>query len=180
MSRSTLAQRPLSHFNRIWSILAAACVYSESVTMESSTADGSSALQVLIHPLVVMSIADHHTRTKQAQQPTQQQQQHSSSTPFARVYGLLFGQQDNTTVNVVETVEAGYVKDEAGRVVLQQSALEVDIKLFSASYPQYECLGWYSTATAPQADDIDIHRLVSPHCNNTSFQTIAASETASH
>ena len=128
--------------------------------MEPSAADSSSALQVLIHPLVVMSIADHHTRTKQAQ-PTQPQQSTTTPQPFARVFGLLYGQQDNTTVNVLETVEAGYERDESGRVVLQQSALEVDMKLFGASYPQYECLGWYSTATTPQQEDADIHRLVS-------------------
>ena len=134
--------------------------------MESSAADSSSALQVLIHPLVVMSIADHHTRTKQAQ-PSQPHQHHTATTTtaattqLARVFGLLFGQQDNTTVNVLETVEAGYERDETGRVVLQQSALEVDMQLFGASYPQYECLGWYSTATAPQHEDTDIHRMVS-------------------
>ena len=127
--------------------------------MESSAADSSSALQVLIHPLVVMSIADHHTRTKQAQ-PTQPAHPPTSTTPFTRVFGLLFGQQDNTTVNVLETVEAGYERDEAGRVVLQQAALEVDMKLFGASYPQYECLGWYSTASTPQQEDTDIHRMV--------------------
>lgn len=138
--------------------------------MESSAADSSSALQVLIHPLVVMSIADHHTRTKQAQ-PTEQPTAtttittttttHTPHPLLARVFGLLFGQQDNTTVNCLETVEAGYSRDEAGRVVLQQSALEVDMELFSASYPQYECLGWYSTGSTPQAEDADIHRLVS-------------------
>ena len=130
--------------------------------MESSAADGSSALQVLLHPLIVMSIADHHTRTKQAQPPSSASSAASASAlPFVRVFGLLFGQQDNTTVNVLETVEAGYERDASGRVVLHASALEVDMKLFGESYPQYECLGWYSTATQPQHEDADIHRVVS-------------------
>ena len=105
--------------------------------MTAAASDTSSALEILIHPLVVMSIADHYTRTKQEQPPVPASSSSSSSTSAAsaslagaaRVFGLLFGHQDGRSVSVVETVEMAYKRDAEGRLQLQQAALEVDMKL---------------------------------------------------
>jgi hypothetical protein len=133
--------------------------------MSSTTAvdTGSSALEILIHPLVIMSIADHYTRN--IYQPMNQSNQQSSNPP--RVFGLLFGSQDGRTVHVSETVEAAYhwpsqsnnqsnsqsnsqPMDDSLDVetpIFEWDALANDVKLFQASYPSYECLGWYSATT---------------------------------
>lgn len=129
---------------------------------------GSSALEILVHPLVVMSIADHYTRC--IYQPMNQ----ATSNKPPRVFGLLFGSQDGRTVHVSETVEAAYhwpsnqssslssqsssqsskqstsqpmTDSDIETPVFEWEALANDVKLFQASYPSYECLGWYS-ATA--------------------------------
>ena len=90
-----------------------------------TTADLSSALEILIHPLVVMSIADHHTRKAVEQPPP--------SPLSSRVFGLLFGEQAGVSVNVLETVEMAYTRDAQGKIQLQQIALEADMKLCQPS-----------------------------------------------
>ena len=158
--------------------------------MSAATADLSSALEILLHPLVVMSIADHYTRKAMEQPPP--------SPPSSRVFGLLFGEQAGVLVNVLETVEMAYSRDAQGKIEVQQAALEADMKLcqtpthpplpvhcsttartipllirlvpsavawlrvaVSSSYPSYECLGWYGTGSQVEPEDVDTHRLVS-------------------
>jgi len=79
-----------------------------------------------------------------------------------RVMGLLYGQQDGRTVKVLETVEMGY-KEKDGQITILQTALENDMKLFSASYPTYECLGWYSTGKKITQLHQTIHKLISKY-----------------
>jgi JAB1/Mov34/MPN/PAD-1 ubiquitin protease len=72
---------------------------------------------IAIHPLVVISIADQHTRTVQ-QYPQ-----------LSRVFGLLYGRQDGRTVTVHETVEIAYTVASNHAIVIGEKALEVDVRL---------------------------------------------------
>jgi len=104
------------------------------------------AMDVRIHPLVVMSIADHYTRDKEQLGKT-------------RAIGTLFGQQNGRVVSVLEAFEIATKVDEKDnkKFTLELEAFEKDMKLFSEAYPDYECLGWYSTGEKPSPADADIH-----------------------
>lgn len=88
---------------------------------------------VALHPLVVMSIADHYTREK-------------VQTGRTAVFGAIFGTQTGRSVNIIECFEIAPSQEaNAEQMGMQLDAFESDMKLFEEVYPTYECLGWYST-----------------------------------
>jgi len=113
------------------------------VAVVAMAAAEASALDIQLHPLIVLSLADHYTRER------------VSRGASARCVGLLFGQQAGRTVKVLETVEMAFHTEEAqpDQPILEQEAVETDMQLFSEAYPNYECLGWYSSGSAIRPHD---------------------------
>lgn len=107
-------------------------------------------MNIKVHPLVVMSIADHYTRDK-------------IQVSKDRVIGTLFGTQTGREVDVLESFEIAWKLDAAGNVEINQEAFEDDMKLFKSAYATYECLGWYSTGDKPRAKDIELHQLMTKY-----------------
>jgi COP9 signalosome complex subunit 6 len=93
---------------------------------------GGAQMDIRLHPLVVMSIADHSTRDRMQFQKK-------------RSIGGLFGQQKGREVKVFETLEISSTID-AKAIVIDVEAFEGDMKMFKEVYPNYELLGWYSTS----------------------------------
>lgn len=100
---------------------------------------------IKVHPLVIMSIADHYTREKVQKNST-------------RVLGALFGRQNGREVDILESFELLWKSDDNGVVSIEQKAFEEDSKLFMEAYEGYECLGWYATGKQPEKNDIEIHK----------------------
>lgn len=100
---------------------------------------------IQVHPLVIMSIADHYTREKVQKNKD-------------RVLGALFGKQNGREVDVLESFELVWSTNADGIIQLEQKAFEDDTKLFMEAYEGYECLGWYTTSAEPEPNDIEIHR----------------------
>jgi COP9 signalosome complex subunit 6 len=92
---------------------------------------GGAQMDIRLHPLVVMSIADHSTRDRMQFKKT-------------RAIGGLFGQQKGREVKVFETLEISAQID-AKSITIDAEAFEGDMKMFKEVYPNYELLGWYST-----------------------------------
>lgn len=107
-------------------------------------------MTIKVHPLVVMSIADHFTRD-------------SIQVKKDRVIGTLFGTQTGREVDVLESFEIAWKVDAAGNVEINQQAFEDDMKLFKLAYATYECLGWYSTGDKPRPKDIELHQLMTKY-----------------
>jgi len=106
--------------------------------------EGEGAMDIRIHPLVVLHIADHYTREYQ-------------QLGKERVLGVLMGVQQGRLVNVIDAFEIAFkVKD--GLVNLEQKAFENDLKLFKEAFPKYECLGWYSTGKKIETTDSHIQK----------------------
>jgi COP9 signalosome complex subunit 6 len=122
-------------------------------------------MDIKVHPLVVMSIADHFTRDQ-----IQVQRE--------RVIGTLFGFQTGREVNILETFEIAWKEDASGIVEIDQKAFEDDMKLFKEAYEGYECLGWYSTGPAPRATDSQLHELMSKY-NERPFYMLLDPEVSS-
>ena len=60
----------------------------------------SGALTIQVHPLVVMNIADHLTRSK-----------YRTQTPGGpRVIGIILGKQEGRLLEVVNTIETKYTR----------------------------------------------------------------------
>eukprot|EP00456_Euglypha_rotunda_P081046 TRINITY_DN7889_c0_g1_i13.p1 TRINITY_DN7889_c0_g1~~TRINITY_DN7889_c0_g1_i13.p1 ORF type:complete len:213 (-),score=44.14 TRINITY_DN7889_c0_g1_i13:11-562(-) len=99
-------------------------------------------MDIRIHPLVVMCIADHYTREK-------------LQNKKERAYGLLFGQQKGRVVTVY---------DASDLADLDFKSLELfeknDLDIYRKIYPDYECVGWYATGDKPREGDRKIHHLI--------------------
>jgi len=108
------------------------------------------AMIIKVHPLVVMSVADHYTRD-------------SIQVKRDRVIGALFGTQMGRDVDILESFEIAWKVDAEGNVLIEQNAFEEDQKLFKSAYPKYECLGWYSTGDKPRPKDLDFHNLMTKY-----------------
>jgi len=103
-------------------------------------------LEIKLHPLVVMTIADHHAREK-------------VQNKRDRVFGVLFGQQVGRVVSIYESLEISFELDLKASPPSAKGHpnLEADMKLFKECYPTYECLGWYSTGTRIDPHDTLLH-----------------------
>jgi len=104
------------------------------------------AMDIRVHPLVVLHIADHYTREFQ-------------QVGKERVIGILMGEQQGRIVNVIDAFEIAFQTDDKDKsVTLELKAFETDLKLFKEAFPKYEALGWYSTGQKIEPNDALIQK----------------------
>jgi len=108
----------------------------------------SGALNVALHPLVLINISDHFTRTKV-----------SSKNANPRVIGALLGVQTGRNVEIFTSFELVFNTNE-GLIKLDLNYLKAKQEQFRKVFPTYDFLGWYSTGIEAQVYDIDIQKQV--------------------
>jgi len=118
----------------------------------ASAVDSAASLDIQIHPLVVMSIADHYTRDIALKAKSKK-----------RVIGALAGQQNGRDVNVLESFEIAFNIDKNGHVDFDKKTFQADLDLFKEAYPTYEMLGWYSTGAKVDPYDLEIHKMMTTY-----------------
>lgn len=134
-------------------------------------ADTSEALSLTLHPLVIINVSDHFTRSR-ANAP-------DASTP-ARVFGVIFGAQNGRKVEVVNSFE---VKAVPGGSNASEGApgpdianLKIRLEQYKKTFPNYDMLGWYSTASGTpgttevlKEGDLAIHQTLCDFCESSSL-----------
>jgi len=108
----------------------------------------TSALDLLLHPLVIINISDQYTRAK-------------CSSPNPRVLGVLLGVQSGRKVEIFNSFELVYTLADA-KVVLTVDYLKLKQEQMRKVFPTYEILGWYSTGSDVQPSDLEIHQQILP------------------
>jgi len=91
-------------------------------------------MDIRIHPLVVLHVADHWTRDNQQSGGTKE-----------RVLGALMGEQVGRVVKVLDAIDLVYTVGKDGAIQIKTDVFELDLKLCKEAFPRYECLGWYTT-----------------------------------
>jgi len=105
-----------------------------------------SALNVVLHPLVIINISDQWIRTKV---------QNSVDNP--RVIGALLGIQTGRNVEIFNSFELVFdIVDK--QVVIDPKYLTKKQEQFKKVFPTYDFLGWYSTAESVIPADMEVHR----------------------
>jgi COP9 signalosome complex subunit 6 len=102
--------------------------------------------QVFVHPLVVMSMADHSTRNRI-----------QKDTPKA--CGILLGQTSGNIISVLECFEMVFTENE-NSLVPNLEALQTDLNLFRETYPDSDFLGWYTTRSAIESFLVQTHQML--------------------
>lgn len=111
---------------------------------------GSSALEILLHPVVILNMSDHYTRAKV-----------SSPNPNPRVIGILLGIQSGRRLEIFNSFEIVFsVVD--GHYVVDSTYLRTKQEQMRKVFPKYEILGWYSTGADATVEDLEIHQQIIP------------------
>jgi COP9 signalosome complex subunit 6 len=111
---------------------------------------GSSALELLLHPVVILNLSDHFTRAKV-----------SSPNPNPRVLGALLGIQSGRRLEIFNSFEIVFSFVD-GHYVLDATYLRNKQEQMKKVFPKYEILGWYSTGADATLADLEIHQQIIP------------------
>jgi len=113
-----------------------------------TTASGIQAsVTVALHPLVLINIADHWTRTK-----TQ-----SDTAQPKPVYGAVTGKQRGRLLEASNSFELMYDVVES-HVIIDREYLRIREAQYKEVFPEQDFLGWYTIGEDPTTEDVEIHR----------------------
>lgn len=107
----------------------------------------TATVSVSLHPLVIMNISEHWTRTKA---------QEGHAVP---VYGALIGKQAGRDIEIMNSFELDYNIIE-GSVVIDRDYYNTKEEQFKQVFSEMDFLGWYSTGNHPTQGDIAVHRQI--------------------
>jgi COP9 signalosome complex subunit 6 len=111
----------------------------------------AAALQLTLHPLVIINVSDHFTRMRC---------QNNGGAP--RVFGVLIGVVMGRHIEIANSFEVKVVDGgsgaPAGQVGPELANLRTRLEQYKKTFPKYEMLGWYSTAEKLQDSDLAIHQ----------------------
>lgn len=111
--------------------------------------EGAGALNLMLHPVVIINISDHWTRAKI---------QNKKENP--RVFGALVGVQTGRDLELFNSFELP-AKEENGITVINTDYLVTKQEQFKKVFPLYEFMGWYSTGSKVVPSDMAIHKQIS-------------------
>ena len=135
-------------------------------------AEESSSLALTLHPLVIINVSDHFTRSRA--------QSDSAASNAPRAFGILIGAQSGRQVEIANSFEVKLVPGGCGAPSSQPGPdlenLKVRLEQYKKTFADYEMLGWYSTAAgtpgtseALQDGDLAIHQALCDFCESSSL-----------
>mmetsp|Transcript_9244 Transcript_9244/g.13887 ORF Transcript_9244/g.13887 Transcript_9244/m.13887 type:complete len:293 (+) Transcript_9244:16-894(+) len=104
----------------------------------------STSAPVYLHPMVVMNVADHITRTH-------------IQFNMDKAFGILLGTIVEGNLHATDCIEVELT--EKGEILFKD--VEEDLTLHKESYPKNEALGWYCTATKPTSEHMNMFQEIS-------------------
>ncbi|CAN0390408.1 unnamed protein product [Ectocarpus sp. 12 AP-2014] len=121
----------------------------QKVPATAASAPGKKGNNIMLHPLTVITISDHHTRVSTGG---------GAQEAGGRVIGLLFGSQNGRDVSIYDAMEVACSAVGANGLELNEALVEKQKDLYTAVYPMYEILGWYTVGTEVTELDLGIQR----------------------
>ncbi|PPQ81118.1 hypothetical protein CVT25_014757 [Psilocybe cyanescens] len=106
------------------------------------------ATTVIVHPLVLLSVTDHHARSV-------------SRNTQKRVVGVLLGQDNGKTINVANSFGIPFEEDEKDSKTwfLDHNYIEGMYEMFKKVNARERMIGWYHTGPKLRASDQEINDL---------------------
>lgn len=141
-----------------------------SVVARASAPD-TGGTRVVLHPLALMNIADHHTRfvaldlfplpahapaSAEDERPTFLRD--GAKRPW--VVGILLGNQEGAAVEICHSFELPAKAGEDGRTEIDEEFLRRRLEQFRQIFPKCAVVGWYSTKGDVGADELRLHTKV--------------------
>ncbi|TDL27332.1 Mov34-domain-containing protein [Rickenella mellea] len=119
--------------------------------MVATTTEQLNELQgttVVVHPLVLLSVTDHHARSV-------------SRSSHKRVVGVLLGQNNGKTINVANSYGIPFEEDEKDSKTwfLDHNYIESMFEMFKKVNARERMIGWYHSGPKLRASDLEINDL---------------------
>jgi COP9 signalosome complex subunit 6 len=108
---------------------------------------GEANFSVNLHPLVIMNIADHYTRSK------------VSNSGTIKIFGAILGSQKGRNAEICNSFEL-LVTPDGYRYKLDANYFTSKRQQFKQVFPDLEFLGWYTNCEEPEDSDADFHQQV--------------------
>ncbi|KAF9905898.1 COP9 signalosome complex subunit 6 [Linnemannia zychae] len=106
----------------------------------------NSGLLIAIHPLTLLNISDHFTRTVIQQ----------ASPGPVHVIGALLGIQSGREVEIFNSYELQFAIQSDGSIRILEEYFITKQEQFRQVFPSYDFLGWYTVGRKPSMIDIDV------------------------
>ncbi|KAJ1972692.1 proteasome regulatory particle subunit [Dimargaris verticillata] len=105
------------------------------------------AKQVIVHPLVLLSVVDHYNRV--------------AKNTKKRVVGVLLGQVENDRVNVSNSFAVPFEEDDRGQSVwfLDHMYVETMRDMYKKVNAKERLIGWYHSGPKLRSSDLEINEL---------------------
>ncbi|TFY57416.1 hypothetical protein EVG20_g8559 [Dentipellis fragilis] len=118
------------------------------VATESEQLAALAGTTVVVHPLVLLSVTDHHARSV-------------SRNTSKRVVGVLLGQDNGKTINVANSFGIPFEEDEKDSRTwfLDHNYIEGMFDMFKKVNARERIIGWYHTGPKLRASDIEINEV---------------------
>ncbi|KAI8354051.1 maintenance of mitochondrial structure and function-domain-containing protein [Blakeslea trispora] len=107
----------------------------------------SSGLSISVHPLVLLNISDHYTRTKL---------QNPSVAENGKLYGALLASQSGRDIDIINSFELLSIAQDQP-IELDKSFLLYKLEQLKQVFPQLDFMGWYSLGSTPTETDLKLH-----------------------
>ncbi|KAI8047493.1 maintenance of mitochondrial structure and function-domain-containing protein [Thamnidium elegans] len=121
---------------------------SEDLTSIVSNASSSSGLSISVHPLVLLNISDHYTRTK-LQTP--------AAIENGRMYGALLASQSGRDIDIINSFDLPLSVNGKDDVQLDKAFLLYKLDQLKQVFPTLDFMGWYSLGPKPTESDLKLH-----------------------
>lgn len=112
------------------------------------------SVSIQLHPLVVMNVSDHLTRSRYATN-------RKEDLKTIKVVGALLGRQQGRVMEIVNTVELTLKETVHGKPVVNEGFCRERLEAYKKIWPDLDCIGWYSTDLQdhdnPLPIDLSIH-----------------------
>lgn len=100
-----------------------------------------------LHPLVIMNISEHWTRTK------------AQEGKPKKVFGALIGKQKGRNIELMNSFELDFTVVE-DKVIIDRDYYNMKEEQFKQVFSEMDFLGWYSTGEAPTETDVHVHKQI--------------------
>lgn len=112
--------------------------------------------EVVVHPLVLLSVVDHYRRVEE------------DDSEKKRVVGVLLGEYRKGRLDITSSYALPFEEDEKDPTIwfLDHSYLETMYRMFRRINAKEKVVGWYSTGPKLREADLDMHELFSNYHPN--------------
>ncbi|KAF5827947.1 maintenance of mitochondrial structure and function-domain-containing protein [Dunaliella salina] len=110
----------------------------------------TSSLEFKLHPLCLINVSDHYTRTKA----------NCGGDPSTRVLGVLLGSQSGRVIDISNSFEISWSLGPQGQISIDTGFLQHKMEQYKQVFPRLDVMGWYATGESLQPQHMEVNKVI--------------------